>query len=233
MSFLPESFKTMRLCRGCLSTENDLQPLFVNGTEELFQRLTSIQISADDGLPTLLCANCVKILNEHNTFRLLCISSNVILQKRLKLIAREKSFMLEIESSPQPKPKVAPIVATVAAVADENAPPVPPSMKKKRHRTKRKRKSKQLASNGTAAVNYVEFQAATMCPPSNGIANEATNSFENSSDNAINLIAEQSRTPNKMKESSQRQPLSIGFNHITEEWQPCVLIRKISANIDL
>lgn len=238
MSFLPESFKTMRLCRGCLSTdENNLQPLFGHGKEELFQRLTAIQISIDDGLPTLLCTNCMKILNEHNTFRLLCISSNVILQNRLKLIAREKSFMLEIESPLQHKlPKIArETVAATAVAADENAAPPPPMFKNKRHKSSvQKPKSEPLTSG---IVNYVEFTPAVVPPSSNCIRTGGINDYvlpaNNLNDNTINLMAEQSRTPKKINESPKKQSLSIGFNHITEEWQPCVLLRKISANIDL
>lgn len=77
------------LCRGCMSTNvnHTLQPLFCENFAELFHELTTLTISHDDGLSSLLCSTCVSQLKAYHFFREQCIQSDEQLRrKRLKKI---------------------------------------------------------------------------------------------------------------------------------------------------
>lgn len=58
----------------------------------IFQNLTTIEISADDNLPTFVCECCAKLLNDFNNFKMKCISSNERLLNSLKYQKENKKF---------------------------------------------------------------------------------------------------------------------------------------------
>lgn len=71
-------------CRGCMSTiATDLHPIFNDGLPELYNSLTSLNISTDDGLPTVICTVCKSSLQTFTAFKLKCIESYSTFMKRL------------------------------------------------------------------------------------------------------------------------------------------------------
>lgn len=210
MSFLPDSFKKMRLCRGCMCENENLNPLFANEIDQLFEILTSIKIAKNDGLPKLLCTNCMEKLIEHNKFRLLCISSNVILKKRLDLIEREK-FFVSAEITPKRKSFVVESASIINA--DE---------------TNTEKECKINCVNRNNDYNDIEFKPAIKTEndvkddinflPENCLVNNDNNHAKLNNGNHIPKINSKS--------------MLADFDYLTGNWQPCILLRKISTDIN-
>lgn len=76
----------MNFCRACMCViSTKLQPLFsTQNVPDLFQSLTNLKISQDDGLPTKICLDCIEKLREYNVFKIQCIRSHTLFKFKLE-----------------------------------------------------------------------------------------------------------------------------------------------------
>ncbi|XP_052864302.1 zinc finger protein ZFP2-like [Anopheles cruzii] len=113
------------ICRLCLDQDCVLQPLFGGETENILQivtSLTQLAISNDDGLPQVICAQCVAFTRDITAFRQKCVEScqtlrrwfhagrgkdagneelNVIDQLRVEFIECDESVAGDCEGVPE------------------------------------------------------------------------------------------------------------------------------------
>lgn len=83
-----EKMKT--ICRGCMSTNtNEFENFFDNQLSLVYQSLTNLQATFDDGLPHVICIQCKKHLENYQHFKDQCIRSYNELKLNQEIVKTE------------------------------------------------------------------------------------------------------------------------------------------------
>lgn len=61
-----------KICRGCLGKKGDMRPLFGSCLDSMLRSVCSVLISPGDGLPDLMCVQCVLSVSRAFTFKQQC-----------------------------------------------------------------------------------------------------------------------------------------------------------------
>ncbi|GAB0098420.1 zinc finger protein 782-like [Sergentomyia squamirostris] len=100
-----------KICRTCLENKGKLRPFFVTSKRlqvslpEMMKSFSSIQTSADDGLPRWICINCLRRLENAYKFKVVCESSNFYLRECLKKDVEESIAPVK-DKPPETKAKL-------------------------------------------------------------------------------------------------------------------------------
>ncbi|KAL1490426.1 hypothetical protein ABEB36_013125 [Hypothenemus hampei] len=90
-AYLTAPLQLNKICRACLLEKGDMRPLFGACLDEMLQNFSGIQVSENDGFPSLMCVQCVLQCSRAYTFKQLCEKSDGILKQ---FVSREFQDML-------------------------------------------------------------------------------------------------------------------------------------------
>lgn len=95
-----------KLCRLCLLSNTNMEPIFsYNGDNRLAQKIfqcTNLKITeyVDQGIPTSICGQCKKQLDQCYEFRLLCWKNNEVLHNLHAILSPKKASHPAMRSNP-------------------------------------------------------------------------------------------------------------------------------------
>jgi hypothetical protein len=72
-----------KVCRACLSEENEMMSMMDSELKEMFIFCTSLEFDIDDKLPKSICSKCKNELISAHMFKNVCIKSNNVLRQHL------------------------------------------------------------------------------------------------------------------------------------------------------
>ncbi|KAL3283575.1 hypothetical protein HHI36_006714 [Cryptolaemus montrouzieri] len=81
--YLAAPLQLDKICRACLSVKGDMRPLFGACLDEMLLSFASLEVKEGDGLPHLMCVQCVLQCSRAYTFKQLCEKSDSILRQYL------------------------------------------------------------------------------------------------------------------------------------------------------
>ncbi|XP_026465500.1 zinc finger protein 2-like [Ctenocephalides felis] len=69
-----------KICRACLMEKGDMKPLFGTCLDEMLMSFANIKVSTEDGLPNLICRQCVLQISRAFAFKQQCERSDNIIR---------------------------------------------------------------------------------------------------------------------------------------------------------
>lgn len=79
-----EIHQVSTICRCCLQNKGQMKPLYGFSLDEMLRSLTDLEVEPNDGLPELVCFQCVLQLSRAFRFKAQCQKSNTIMLELLK-----------------------------------------------------------------------------------------------------------------------------------------------------
>ncbi|XP_055842068.1 zinc finger protein OZF-like [Episyrphus balteatus] len=79
-----ETYQLDKICRCCLQSNGQMKPLYGFSLDEMLRSLVGIKVEPNDGLPELICFQCVLQLSRAFRFKTQCQKSNTTILEHIK-----------------------------------------------------------------------------------------------------------------------------------------------------
>lgn len=87
-----------KICRGCLGKKGDMRPLFGSCLDSMLRSVCSVLISPGDGLPDLMCVQCVLSVSRAFTFKQQCEKNDKCMRQYIEKQLLENATAVQVSA---------------------------------------------------------------------------------------------------------------------------------------